>query len=131
MPFVPNLRGASVMDFLVATARSGPRAAVGSGAVPTCAEASRRRVARAASGLAALAALVFAPSPADDDAESAIQAPDPYLGLDSPSVQEGDCGTTALTFTARLRPSSAGPPVPPPPPRGRAETEITNSSTRS
>ena len=26
----------------------------------------------------------------------------PYLGLDSPSVQEGDSGTTTLTFTARL-----------------------------
>ena len=27
---------------------------------------------------------------------------DPFLGLDSPSVQEGDSGTTTLTFTARL-----------------------------
>ena len=27
---------------------------------------------------------------------------DPYLGLNSPSVQEGDSGTTTLTFTARL-----------------------------
>ena len=26
----------------------------------------------------------------------------PYLGLNSPSVQEGDSGTTTLTFTARL-----------------------------
>ena len=26
----------------------------------------------------------------------------PYLGLDSPSVQEGDSGTTTMTFTARL-----------------------------
>ena len=27
---------------------------------------------------------------------------DPYVGLDSPSVTEGDAGTTTLTFTARL-----------------------------
>ena len=29
-------------------------------------------------------------------------APDPYLGLNSASVQEGDSGTTTMTFTARL-----------------------------
>ena len=28
--------------------------------------------------------------------------PQPYLGLNAPSVQEGDSGTTTLTFTARL-----------------------------
>ena len=36
----------------------------------------------------------------DDTAPAPV--PDPYLGLNSPSVQEGDSGTTTLTFTARL-----------------------------
>ena len=36
----------------------------------------------------------------DDTAPAPV--PDPYLGLSSASVQEGDSGTTTLTFTARL-----------------------------
>ena len=42
----------------------------------------------------------------NDDEDSPVEPPeeedDPYLGLDSPSVQEGDSGTTTMTFTARL-----------------------------
>ena len=36
----------------------------------------------------------------DDSAPTPV--PDPYLRLDSASVQEGDSGTTTMTFTARL-----------------------------
>ena len=36
----------------------------------------------------------------DDTAPAPV--PDPYLGLSSASVQEGDSGTTTMTFTARL-----------------------------
>ena len=38
----------------------------------------------------------------NDDEESPRSDDRPYLGVDSPSVQEGDSGTTTLTFTARL-----------------------------
>ena len=44
--------------------------------------------------------LLCAQAPALADAEDTI--PDPYLSLDSPSVQEGHSGTTTLNFTARL-----------------------------
>ena len=44
-----------------------------------------------------LLACAWAPLPA-----TATTVGDPYLGLDAPSVREGDGGTTTLTFTARL-----------------------------
>ena len=50
---------------------------------------------------AALLALATGPALAQD-AASASNSPEPYLGLDSPHVTEGDSGYSTLTFTARL-----------------------------
>ena len=53
-----------------------------------------------------LAALVCASAQASSQTAAtgtiANEDNNPYLGLDSPSVQEGNSGTTTLTFTARL-----------------------------
>ena len=71
---------------------------------PAGASASRGALPRPAAILAATALLLgaaFAAGPA-----SAASIDDPYLGLDSPSVREGDGGATSLTFTARLTDSN-------------------------
>ena len=53
---------------------------------------------RRVTALLGLLACAWAPLPVT----AAATADDPYLGLDAPSVREGDGGTTTLTFTARL-----------------------------